>query len=571
MDGDSLRQLMESVGTVAYFSMEIGVEPGMPTYAGGLGVLAGDTLRAAADLGLPVAGMTLLYRKGYFHQRLDAAGRQTESPFEWSPDKYLEPMEPRVSVTLDGRPVAVRAWRYLIHGIAGQKVPVYFLDAGFDENQPEDRSLTDFLYGGDDRNRLKQEALLGFGGVAMLKALGHERVALYHMNEGHSALLTIALLEKKTAERGLAAAGDDDREAVRDQCIFTTHTPVPAGHDQFPYGLVVPVLGGERARAIEANGCCPAGVLNMTNLALSFSRYVNGVAMRHGEVSRDMFPHYPIDSITNGVHALTWTSTPFRALYDHHIPDWRHDNLYLRHALSIPVGEIRQAHAQSKGELLAEVHRRTGVTLDPAAFTLGFARRATAYKRPHLLFEDPERLRQIVRRRGPVQIIYGGKAHPKDLPGKELISQIFRAAEALKDAVRIVYLEEYDMALAKLLCAGVDVWLNTPQKPHEASGTSGMKAAMNGVPSLSVLDGWWIEGHVEGVTGWAIGNDEVHEPSGNEVDSLYRKLDEVVLPLFYGQPDGFGAVMRSTIAHNGSYFNAQRMMYQYLRNAYFRT
>jgi starch phosphorylase len=282
-----------------------------------------------------------------------------------------------------------------------------------------------------------------------------------------------------------------------------------------------------------------------------------------------MFPGYPISSITNGVHAATWTSIPFQQLYDRHISEWRHDNLYLRYAVGIPAEEIREAHGQAKQELLAEVKRRTGIDLDPQVMTLGFARRATAYKRADLLFSDLERLKRIVRQVGPMQVIYGGKAHPRDEGGKALIRRIFDAAAALSDTVRVVYLEEYDMTLGKYLCAGVDLWLNTPQKPDEASGTSGMKAALNGVPSLSVLDGWWIEGHVEGVTGWSIGDswDPESDPS-KEVASLYDKLEYLILPMFYERPTAFPKVMRSSIALNGSFYNAQRMMFQYMENAY---
>jgi starch phosphorylase len=307
----------------------------------------------------------------------------------------------------------------------------------------------------------------------------------------------------------------------------------------------------------------------MTYLALFFSRYVNGVAMRHGEISRTMFPKYPINSITNGVHATTWTGQPFQELFDRHVPEWRRDNHYLRYAVSIPLDEIQQAHVESKRLLLAEVERRTGIVLNPTALTIGFARRAALYKRPDLLFSDLDRLRRLARQVGPLQVLYAGKAHPADEGGKALIRRIFEAAGAVKDAIQVVYLEEYDMALARLLCAGVDLWLNTPQKPQEASGTSGMKAALNGVPSLSILDGWWLEGHIEGITGWAIGEDGTR-PSDpqTEAKSLYDKLEFVILPLFYGRPLAFAEVMRSTIALNASFFNANRMMVQYLQNAY---
>ncbi|HEY7424627.1 MAG TPA: alpha-glucan family phosphorylase [Gemmataceae bacterium] len=552
---------------VAYFSMEVGLEPAMPTYSGGLGVLAGDTLRAAADLGLPMVGVTLLHHKGYFHQHLDTRGNQSEAPATWEPEKLLEPQTPRVTVTLEGRPVRVCAWRYLVCGVSGRGVPVYFLDTALPENSPWDQTLTDYLYGGDPRYRLCQEIVLGMGGVAMLRALGHTDLQTYHMNEGHSAFLTLRLLAEQSGGAEVRAIGAAAREAVRHRCVFTTHTPVPAGHDQFPAELVRRVLGTETTAAL-ARECCLNGTLNMTYLALYFARYVNGVAMRHGEISRDMFPNYPVNSITNGVHAATWAATPFQRLYDRHIPEWRRDNLYLRYAISIPVGEVQQAHTECRRELLDEVERRQGARLDPAALTIGFARRATPYKRPDLLFTNLGRLRRIVEHVGPIQVLYAGKAHPRDESGKAMIRRVFEAAAALGERLRVLYLPEYDMALAKLLCAGVDLWLNTPRKPQEASGTSGMKAALNGVPSLSILDGWWIEGHCEGVTGWAIGDAGPRDDPVEEATSLYDKLEYVILPMFFRLPLAFSAVMRRVIAWNASFFNAQRMLGQYVRNAY---
>jgi len=554
---------------IAYFSMEVGLEPEMPTYSGGLGVLAGDTLKAAADLNIPLVGVTLLHRKGYFRQHLDGHGNQSESPVDWYPEEFLEPQRPRITITIEGRTVHIRAWRYLIQGITGYDVPVYFLDTAVDGNDEWDQALTDQLYGGDDFHRLCQETVLGLGGMAMLRTLGYKKIKAFHMNEGHSALLTVALLEEKKQGEGLGAVTMEDIDAVRQQCVFTTHTPVPAGHDKFPVQMVRQVLGDERANFLETFGCCVDGALNMTFLALYFSRYINGVSHRHESISQDMFPEYPINSITNGVHALTWTTPPFRRMFDRHIPEWRHDNLYLRYANCLPLDEIIAAHTEAKRELLAQIQRRTDIELDPAVMTIGFARRATPYKRADLLFTDIERLKQICSQVGSIQIIYGGKAHPRDESGKEMIRRIFQAREALRDQVKVVYLEEYDMELGKSICAGVDVWLNTPQKPREASGTSGMKAALNGVPSLSILDGWWIEGHVEGVTGWSVGDSWKAEiDPGDETSFLYGKLESVILPMFYQQPRKYAEVMRSAIALNGSFFNAQRMMFQYLQNAY---
>jgi starch phosphorylase len=563
------RILAPTTCTIAYFSMEVAVDPAIHTYNGGLGILAGDTLRAAADLGTPMIGMTLLYRKGYFRQHLDEQGNQTESPVDWAPEEFLQPMQPQITVTIEGRKVQVRAWRYTLHGVSNHNVHVYFLDTALPENSPWDQTLTDSLYGGDPHYRLCQEVILGPGGFKMLHALGYDNVQVYHMNEGHSALLTMALLEQITDGRGIRLATQADREAVRKLCVFTTHTPVPAGQDQFPRDLVCQVLGEEPTGALETAGCSLNGVLNMTHLALVFSRYINGVSMRHEKISRGMFPGYPINSVTNGVHGTTWASLPFRRLYDKHIPMWRHDNLYLRYAMGIPLDDIGQAHSEAKQDLLAEVKRRTNVQLDPNMMTIGFARRAAMYKRADLLFSDLSRLKSIATQAGPFQVIYGGKSHPWDGGGKALIRAIFQAAEALRDTVQVVYLEEYDMALAKYLCAGVDLWLNTPQKPAEASGTSGMKAALNGVPSLSILDGWWIEGNVEGVTGWAIGDSwETESNPAKETASLYDKLERVVLPMYYTRPIEFAKVMRSVIALNGSFYNAQRMLSQYVENAY---
>ncbi len=554
---------------IAYFTMEAGIDPGMPTYSGGLGVLAGDTLRAAADLGVPMVAVTLLHRKGYFRQHLDASGSQSESPSEWSPEQVLIPVEPRATVAVEGRTVALRTWRYDVKGIGGHVVPIFFLDTSLPENSNWDRELTDHLYGRDDHYRLCQEVVLGMGGVAMLRALGYVEMQSYHMNEGHSALLTLALLEEYSRKAGRPAPTGVETEAVRYRCVFTTHTPVPAGHDKFSLDLARQVLGEKRVDTLISAECCADGMLNMTHLALSLSRYVNGVAMRHGQISRDMYPTYPVNSITNGVHAGTWAAASFQRLYDSYIPEWRRDYNYLRYAITIQRDEIRQAHAEAKRNLLAEVERRAGVRLDQSVMTLGFARRASTYKRADLLLSNPDRLRRIVRQAGPLQIIYGGKAHPRDEGGKDLIRRVVQAAATVKDQIPIVYLEDYDMALGHLVSSGVDLWVNTPQKPQEASGTSGMKAALNGVPSLSVLDGWWIEGHLEGVTGWSIGDSwRTASDSAIEATSLYDKLEYLILPTFYKRPDAFAEIMRYAIALNGSFFNAQRMVDQYVKNAY---
>ena len=557
--------------TIAYFSMEICLEQAIPTYSGGLGVLAGDTLRSAADLGVPMVAVTLVHRRGYFVQHLDASGVQTETDANWRPEERLEDVGHTVTVEVEGRSVKVRAWRYRVRGITGHEVPVFLLDTNLPENSEADRGITDTLYGGDSTYRLRQEIVLGIGGADMLKALGYgsQGRLLFHINEGHAALLTLALVERQLGGRGTWDLTDADMDAVRRQCIFTTHTPVPAGHDRFPLDLVRPVLGDARVALLEKLRTGDETGLHMTLLGLRLTGFVNGVAMRHGEVSREMFPAYQIDAITNGVHAGTWTSPPFQELFDRHIPRWRYDNLYLRYAITLPLDELIEAHKRAKRALLDEVERRTEVKLDPNALTIGFARRSTPYKRGDLIFTDTARLKRMTRRNGPLQILYAGKAHPRDDWGKALIKKIFEAAVGLEDSVKVIYLENYDMGLGALLTSGCDVWLNNPMRPLEASGTSGMKAALNGVPSLSVLDGWWIEGHVEGVTGWSIGEDDAlpADPS-EDINELYYKLERVILPLFYETPQRFAEVMRAAIALNGSFFNTQRMVSQYLHNAY---
>jgi starch phosphorylase len=554
---------------IAYFSMEIAVDHHFPTYAGGLGVLAGDTLRSAADLGIPMIGVTLLHRKGYFRQHLDGKGQQSEESQEWNPEQVLEPLEPMILLRLNGGEIKVRGWLHSIMGLTGHRVPVYFLDVDLPENPAWQRTLTDHLYGGDDGYRLCQEAILGIAGVRFLRAMGHRNISRFHMNEGHSALLTIALLEEEIGRQDLTKTSLTDIERVREKCVFTTHTPVPAALDQFPLDLATRILGSDCVRTFLDTECCTDGTLNMTYLALRCSRYVNGVAMRHGEVSHTMFPNYPIHSITNGVHAATWVCAPFQELYDRHIPEWRHDNLYLRYAVGISAEEIRQAHVQAKRELFREINEATGVQLSENVATLGFARRAAEYKRADLLFSDLNRLRAIQKNAGPFQVVFGGKAHPRDNSGKAVIRKVFEAAAALRDTIPVVYVSDYDLHWARLFTAGVDVWLNTPHRPFEASGTSGMKAALNGVPSLSVRDGWWVEGHFEGVTGWSIGYDEDPERHEIEIASLYEKLEHTILPLFYSQPQAYAQIMRSTIAVNGSFFNTQRMVSQYVLDAYF--
>ncbi len=552
---------------VALFSMEIAFREEIPTYAGGLGILAGDTLRSSADLSLRLVGVTLVSRAGYFRQEIDADGRQVERPDKWEPAEWAQPLDAKVAVRIEGRAVWVGAWLYVLQSHMGGRAPVILLDTHLDENRPEDRQITDYLYGGDDEYRLKQEIVLGIGGVRLLRALGF-RIGAYHMNEGHSALLGLELLRRYAypAEDLRPGEAPYDIPRVRALCRFTTHTPVDAGHDHFSYDLVRRLLWHREPNEAEPlefealRRLAGEDHLNMTRLALNLSEFVNGVALRHAETSAKMFPGYQVRAITNGVHPFTWTAESFRKLFDRYVPGWCHEPELLTRMDRIPDESIVDAHAQAKHALIEKVRALCGVTLDPLVPILGFARRITAYKRPEMLFADLVRLKAIARGR-PFQIVLAGKAHPRDWDGKQLIAALHGHARALANAIPVAYLPDYNMALARTLVAGSDVWLNTPQPPLEASGTSGMKAAFNGVPSLSVLDGWWIEGCLEGVTGWSV----------EDATTLYDKLENVVLPLYYGHtsgPAGWLSIMKATIGKNAAYFNSHRMMRRYATESY---
>jgi starch phosphorylase len=550
---------------IAYFSMEIALAKALPTYSGGLGMLAGDSLRSAADLGVSLVAVSLVHRRGYFEQHLDAQGQQTESDVVWSPETMLPSANQTISIMMQGREITLQAWRFDVVGVTGHVIPVFLLDSDVEGNDPWDRHLTDHLYGGDTYYRLCQETILGLGGIHLLHALGCQP-EVCHMNEGHAALLTVGLLEARLAPSPLSAATEDDAHAVQQQCVFTTHTPVPAGHDKFGLDQMVQVLGHERSATIGRFGCLHNELLNMTYLALRFSRYVNGVAMQHGKVSQQMFPEYPVHAITNGVHAATWLSKPFEQLFDAEIPEWRHDNQYLRSVYGITPEKIAATHALGKQRLFATIKERTGTELKPEVLTLGFARRVATYKRINLLFHSPERLVEIAERLGGLQIVMAGKAHPADKAGKGLIRDVFSSAATLDSSkLHILYLENYDWELGEQLTNGVDVWLNTPLRPYEASGTSGMKAALNGVPSLSVLDGWWIEGCAEGVTGWCIPD---LDNEADEANALYEKLENAVAPM-YANKAAWAEMQRHCIAMNGTFFNTHRMVGQYVSNAYF--
>jgi len=575
---------------VAYFSMEIALENNFPSYSGGLGVLAGDTLKSAADLGLPCIAISLLYHKGYFQQKIDKNGNQKTSNVNWNPQDFLQPMPQIAKINLEGKELFLKCWRYVIRGVTGKEVPIFFIDTNLAENALEHQNLTDHLYGGEHRYRLLQEAILGIGGLEILKTLGFtladsegysfHQIGKFHMNEGHAAFLTLSLIKSRLHHTNGTANDEELLNWLRRFAIFTTHTPVPAGHDVFNQSDIHQVLDKAYIDILNRFRCWESNqTLNMTHLAIKFSGFINGVAKRHGEVSSRMFPGQDIHYVTNGVHASTWTAKPIQSLFDQHIPKWREDNFYIRSMLDVPIKEIQAAHQEVKKGLLAILKQRADVQFDPNIFTLGFARRSAEYKRADLMFQDIAQLKQIAEDIGPIQIIFSGKAHPRDLGGQNLIKKIYKHISALKsDKINIVYVENYDMTLGLAITAGVDLWINNPLKPLEASGTSGMKSALNGVPSFSTLDGWWVEGHIEGVTGWVIDDtanafEQVNEKKKRQLrveaaNVFYRKLKDTIIPIYYTKPEKYGEMMRSTIAINGTHFNTQRMLTQYLTNAY---
>jgi glycogen phosphorylase len=550
---------------IAYLCMEIALRPEVHTYSGGLGILAGDTVRSCSDLGLPVVFVTLLSRAGYFRQEIGPDGEQREHPDYWDPAKFARALPAMIGVDIEDRLVWVRPWLYVHTNPKGQDIPILLLDTDLEQNNGEDRKLTHFLYGGDEAYRLKQEIVLGIGGVRALDALGFEPQT-YHMNEGHAALLTVELLRRfRRSHAGSGLNKGIDAARVRNLCTFTTHTPVDAGHDRFSYELFARTAGAIIS-IDELRSYAGSEKLDMTRLALNLSTFINGVAYRHAETTRTMFPGYDIRAITNGIHSETWAHGAFAALYDAELPRWWHDPEILVRADQLSDDAVWSAHQAAKHDLNRAVEELTGAQLDPGLPIIGFARRMTGYKRPNLLFSDIDRLTAIAAKH-PFQIVMAGKAHPRDDSGKEAIRSLHAVMRQIANKVPVIFLPNYNMSIAKLLVAGADVWLNTPTPPMEASGTSGMKAALNGVLNLSTLDGWWIEGCINGVTGWSIGVDS--EDHNGHADALYRRLESDVLPL-YNDRGRWIWMMKQAISKLASYFNSQRMMRRYATEAYIR-
>jgi starch phosphorylase len=600
---------------IGYFSTEFGLHESLPIYAGGLGVLSGDHLKEASDLGLPLVAMGFLYTQGYFKQHITEDGWQESiyAPLDFIDlpvypvlDREQSPLT--VAVDLPGRVVQAHLWRIQVG-----RVPLFLLDSNVPSNSATDRDLTSRLYTGDMELRLSQELLLGVGGVRALRALGYNP-AVWHMNEGHSAFLSLERL------RELVAAGntfDNAREKIRRSTIFTTHSPVASTHDEFPLWMIDkyfasywPQLGIDREAFMDLalNRQSWGETFNMAVLAIHLSEQLNGVSELHGRVARKMWSflwpgrsadEVPIRHITNGIHTHTWLAPLMEDLLDRHFPaDWEErldDPDLWKKVEAIPDPDLWLTRRRLKRRLFAVMRERarrqwaslsvhpvqviaSGVLLDPDALTIGFARRFATYKRAGLLFQDFERLMRLVQHpRYPVQVIFAGKAHPADEPGKRLIQEVYHRIKQAETGGRLVFIEDYDIAIARHLVQGVDIWLNTPRRPNEASGTSGQKAALNGALNVSVLDGWWREGF-NGRNGWAIGQDidpvDPEAQDAADAEALYDLLENEIVPLYYVErsadnlPGEWLGMVKESIRTLAPAFSMRRMVKDYVRLMY---
>jgi len=546
----------------AIFVMEIGLESRIPTYSGGLGVLAGDMAYSFADLGHPATFVTLLSRNGYASQKLDSAAGQIDAPEPWNWKELLSPTGAKATMEIWGRPQTVGAWEYKIKGRA--ETSVLFLDVDYPENDRGVREATDRLYGGEPNDRLIQEVILGIGGYRVLKALGRA-IDMYHLNESHAALATIELLR----DSGSA-------EAARRKCAFTTHTPVAAGNDVFHVEAVEKALKGYSW--VNWKEESSDGVVNLTRLASKYSGVTSGVSMKHSFVSERVIGHDHITYVTNGAYHRRWVHPELWKLYDEHLQGWEDTPSLLGGAMNLPSEALSRAHAVAKRSLVSLVNLRYPRHFDESVITICVAKRITGYKRNGMIIGDPEKLQKIAEEKGDVQVVFAGKTHPRDASAKGMLADILRKAELLNSGtrkVRVAVLENYDIEMAKVLVAGADVWLNNPRRPLEACGTSGIKAAMNGVLNLSVNDGWWLEGGIDGVNGWGVGRRTDWPDLGDSVEgedeaSLYSKLSSSVLPVFYQDRERWIDMQKRSIATVGPLFNSYRMVEEYFTKVYAR-
>jgi starch phosphorylase len=546
---------------VAYISMEIGLDSNIPTYSGGLGVLSGDTIRSAADLEIPMVGICLCYSAGYFYQMFNEFGEQKEFEVKWNFFYEFERVDKPIKMQIEDKEMKVSAWLYKVIGQSGHIIPIYLLTTDVEGNADWQRKLTAALYDSTHKwNRIVQEMILGIGGVKLLKSLGYNNIEVYHINEGHGSFATLELLDQHKG----------NINEVKKHVAFTTHTPIPAGHDKFDYNLVNQVFQERLPKNIKQ--LAGKDELNMTLLAMNLSNFRNGVSKKHGEITREMFPDYEIDHITNGIHLPFWVSKPIRKIFDKKWPNWKSVPSVLQNAIEIDDLELFDAHIENKFNLIDYQKNHSWNLLDEELITIGFARRFATYKRATLLFQDMDRLGKICKTN--VQFIFAGKAHPKDEGGKKYIKDIFEAGGYLYDnyGVKVVLMENYNMDLAHMLVSGVDVWLNTPERYREASGTSGMKAALNGVLNFSIQDGWWMEGYkMNPMAGWSIGPDD-SDPNANNNDGdidanhIYELIEKEIIPTYMNHDDWIYR-QKNAIAL-AAYFNTHRMMQEYAEKAY---
>ena len=537
------------MGTIAYLSAEIGLESSLPTYSGGLGVLAGDHVKAAADAGLDLIAISLLYRQGYGRQHVDSQGIQSETYPEFDPAEFLDDTGIEITLPLEGRTLFSRIWKRKVTGVTGSSVDVLFLDTLHPNNSNEHIALGERLYGGDDSTRIRQEFLLGVGGIRALKALGVWPLKGVHLNEGHCAFAALELLRQGWSRKQLKA-----------QSLFTTHTPVPAGHDRFSWQEMENVLG--ELLPGDAHELAGEESASMSHLAISLCGKANAVSNLNAKVASKMFAGYHIEPITNGAHHITWISPIMAELYDSEISGWRKDPLLLSHAGRLQNETLAKARSKARRVLFDIVRSTTGVELEEDRLTIGFARRFATYKRADLVFRDLERLRSFGA--GKIQFVFSGKAHPRDEGGKELIRKIFEAAKQLEDDIPVVFIEDYSMATGAAMTSGVDVWMNNPVRPMEASGTSGMKAVMNGVPNCSIMDGWWPEACEHGINGWAVGGSDDERNDERDNRNLLDSIEHEILPLWQEGGLRWAAISRAAIK-TGARFTAARMIEDYQR------
>jgi len=543
------------MGHVGYFTAEIGLWSELHTYSGGLGVLAGDHVKSAADAEIDLIGITLLYREGYGRQHIDQDGNQSETFAAIDPADHLIDTGLELMLPLDGTTIYSRVWKVEVVGITGHIVPVYFLDTHHPKNSDYHSMLGARLYGGDDEVRIRQEYLLGVGGLRLLNLLRIELDGL-HLNEGHCTFALLELLNKGWTRNDLGK-----------KVLFTTHTPVPAGHDRFNWDSVKAVLGDmlpEDAKQLVIDAGDPENGerCSMSHLAVGLVSKVNAVSNLNAIVASGMYGENHIHPITNGVHHITWTSPPMAELYDNQLPNWKGDPTQLGYSGKLSDEDLFAAREKNRSIFRELVKASTGVELHKEKLTIGFARRFATYKRANLVFSDIERLREIAG--GEIQFVFSGKAHPRDEGGKQLIRDIYGSAKQIEGEIPVAFLENYDMDTGLAITSGVDIWLNNPIRPLEASGTSGMKAAMNGVPNCSILDGWWPEGCQHGVNGWAIGESEDDRDDERDANNIYSVLEHEVLPAWRQGSTVWANIMRSSIATSAR-FTGARMITDYLR------